>query len=196
MLIVYRNKKEPNKALQTRYMLVTRRAAHATRQACICLILAFGKKIKIGSRRHSPSLWPADGASVERSLIPSLETHFFNHRVTVFLAQVPINAHGQSASVLMAKPSAHRRDVHARLNAGRGEEVPEIVMGKSWIAQTTASGANAFLGAVDLAHPVGRLALGFSGVSNAEQMGAQGICERDDAVFAIFCACLAACHRE
>jgi hypothetical protein len=35
---ILKKKTEPNQSLQTRYMLVTRRATHAPRQACICLI--------------------------------------------------------------------------------------------------------------------------------------------------------------
>jgi len=47
----------------------------------------------------------------------------------MLIPQMAIDPHCQRAAVFVAKPSAHRRNVHARFDAARGKEVPEVVVG-------------------------------------------------------------------
>ena len=52
----------------------------------------------------------------------------------MLLTEVSVNVHGQRTAVLVAKPSADGWDVNARLDAGRGEEVAEVVVREMRIA--------------------------------------------------------------
>lgn len=47
---------------------------------------------------------------------------------TVFLSQMTINAHREGTAVLMAEPTAHRRNVHAAFNARCREKMAHRVM--------------------------------------------------------------------
>ena len=41
------------------------------------------------------------------------ECHPFNHRKTVLFAQVPVNLHGERASILVTEPPAHGWNINA-----------------------------------------------------------------------------------
>ncbi len=58
------------------------------------------------------------------------KTDPFAHLEAVLLAQMTENFHRQSAAVFMAQPPADGGNIHARLDAGCGEKVPEVVMGE------------------------------------------------------------------
>ena len=75
----------------------------------------------------------------------------------VVLAQVTVNAHRQGAAVLVAQPPADGGNVHARLHAGSGEKMAEIVVSKLREFQFPASRMQAFFGVVDFADGIGRL---------------------------------------
>jgi hypothetical protein len=57
-----------------------------------------------------------------------VKAHPFNHRKTVFLPEMAVAFHCQRAAILVTKPAAHGRNIHAGLDAGRGEEVPKVVV--------------------------------------------------------------------
>jgi hypothetical protein len=44
-----------------------------------------------------------------------------------------VNPQGGRTAVLVAEPPARRREVHARLDAGGGKEMPEIVVRELWV---------------------------------------------------------------
>jgi hypothetical protein len=69
-----------------------------------------------------------------------------------------IDPHCQRPTVTVPKPTADRGDVHARLNAGCGKEVPKIVMGKLGKFEVSTRGRQAFLGAAGFKDSVGRFA--------------------------------------
>ena len=66
-----------------------------------------------------------------------------------------IDAHRQSAAVLVAKPSADGWDINAGFDAGGGEEVAEVVVGEMRITEVPTCGGQVFLSAVDLAGAAG-----------------------------------------
>jgi hypothetical protein len=44
------------------------------------------------------------------------------------VAQMTVGFHAKRATVLVAKPPRHRGNVHARLDAARGEQMPQVVV--------------------------------------------------------------------
>ena len=67
-------------------------------------------------------------ASAPLKLARESEFHLHRHRLTVFVAEVTVGFQSQDATVFVPKPLRDSGNVHARLNAARGEKVPQVVV--------------------------------------------------------------------
>jgi hypothetical protein len=65
-----------------------------------------------------------------------------------------VHSHSKCTAVFVAEPTADGRNVHARFNARRREQVPKVVMREQRIAQASGGGGQTLLGAVDLADEI------------------------------------------
>ena len=104
----------------------------------------------------------------------------------MLVAKVAISLHRQRTTVFMSKPARNRWNVHARFNATCGEQVPQIVMGKSSDTEQPARPVDRALAFMDARYGVGCeiLALTLNPFQQAPHIGNQ----RDAADFPILCA--------
>ena len=72
-----------------------------------------------------------------------------------------VGSHRQGPAVIVTEPATDCRNVHAGLDARRGEEMPKIVMGEMRKAQSPAGCLKTFLGALDFDDWILRLWLSF-----------------------------------
>jgi len=88
-----------------------------------------------------------------------LEGHAFAHFKAVFLAQVPVDPHRQRTAILVPEPPAYGRDVHARFDTHRGEQVAKVVVREHRQPELSTGGTQALLGILDQANAFVRLRL-------------------------------------
>src|SRR5947207_2847139 len=74
----------------------------------------------------------------------------------MLVAQVAVNPHRERAPIAVAQPTRNSRDVHARFNAPRREQMPQIMVRDSWDAEQSASSRHGLLTFANAANGVFR----------------------------------------
>jgi hypothetical protein len=72
-----------------------------------------------------------DAPQDRRSRYGCKEAHRSNplrHSLTVLVAEVPVNAHGEGAAVLVSQPAGKGGDVDSTLYASRRKPVPQVMV--------------------------------------------------------------------
>ena len=89
------------------------------------------------------------------------------------MPQMAIEAHRQRPAILVSKPAAYGRDVHARLDTGSRKKVPQPMMREAWEAQFAAGRFQAIPGEACLTILSSKCAVGFSrrNASNRSRSG-------------------------